>query len=73
MIFKIILHKAKLKYYALKYKIIIGNVLFVINNLNTFIIDLKNEIIENQIIEKNKIKNHFINFFLSLILKYNSK
>lgn len=73
IIFSIILQKTKLGYCKLKQRIIRGKLLSAMNDLDTFMTNLKNQIIEDWLIEINKIEDHFICSLLGLAPKSNSK
>lgn len=73
IILGIILHRAKLEYCRLKQRIISNNLLFAINDSNSLITDLENQIIQGQLIEGNKLGEYFICSFLELAPKSNEK
>lgn len=72
-IFIIILQNIKIRYFELKLKIINATLLFVVNDPNTLITNLKSQIKKNLLTKKINMEEHFIYFFISSVLKFNSK
>lgn len=62
--FSIFLYKVKLWYYVSRQKIISNNLLFIIYNHNTSIVDFQNQIIKNCFKEINLYRNDYICFHL---------